>query len=146
YETFYGPFIDEFRRYNPVEHYLFKQYASDIDIDDWPCETEGWMKHYANAWKDFDPYARDNAMRVLGQAFSNFVKEQYGPLSWIGTYLNNLWGVISGGISGAGTLKSIAGIPKTSQEVLDLKLYGPKVINEKIFTAAFGSGYDLFFR
>jgi len=144
YETFYGTFINEFKKSNPVEHYLFKKYASGIDVDDWPCETEGWMKHYTSAWKDFDPFTRNNAVSVLGRASSDFIKEHYGPLSWIGNYLNNIWGVISGAISSAGTFKSIVGMPKTSQEVVSLKFYGPKVINEKTFTEAFGSGYDRF--
>ena len=144
YESLHTPFLEEFQRRQPVEHYLFKQYASGIDVDNWPNDIDRRMKHFTSAWKDFDPYSRDHAMSVLGSAFSDFVKEQYGPLSWIGIYLNNFWGIISKVISDARTLKPISVMPKTTQEVLDLKFYGPKVINENTYIKAFGSGYDHF--
>ena len=63
YDGFSTTFLQNFASTNPVEHALFKQYATGISTDLWPSTSTGF-RLYELAWRNFDSYAKNEAMKL----------------------------------------------------------------------------------
>ncbi len=139
YDRFNEKFLQDFARDHPLEHALFKEYATAISTDLWPVDH---LIHYEYAYKGFDAYARENALKYINTGIMAIQDSIYGVESWTSKILGplkNIYGqcasIIIGTDSDFGTIDSttkfIDLLPELNTLISELEGGGPQVINQK---------------
>ncbi len=158
YDGFSQSFLQGFATSNPVEHALFKKYATGISTDLWPNNSVGF-RLYELAWRNFESYAKIEALKLMQSGVVGIQRSIYGPQSWLSKILGTATGVVSacasiliGADSDRGTVTAAGDLVDLLPEAYTLSLgtinslpgqrAGPQVINEKIFIDAYGRTYD----
>ena len=137
YERIHPSFFNDLRKFNPVEHHLFTKYAKGINTDLWTDDLR-WLEL---SWKNFDPYARQEAEDMIAKGCEETFKSIYSPESWIGKYFGGLVGLLFGTYSDIGTTDSAASLIEITREATNIWIIGPAVVNEKTWQEVFGRPY-----
>jgi len=141
YDIFSKKFLNDLRETNPVEYFLFEQYAKSRPINHWPTYMYSdrpldeamlliEVEYFIEEWQGFDCYAKKHAPGVLGKKALKFYISQYGFLSLVGKAIKD---VIISIFSDITTAEDAAELVKISAEVSALSTIGPAVINEENF-------------
>ena len=146
YDGFSTTFLQDFATTNPVEHALFKQYATGISTDLWPSSS---FRLYELAWRNFDSYVRNEALKLSLNGVQGVQNSIYGPQSWLSKILGTVQSlavkcgaVIIGLDSDVGTITDTGQLVDLLPRTIILIRQGPQVINEITFRDAYGVPYD----
>lgn len=129
--------MDNFKTNNPVEHSLFKEYASGIDQSYWGAE----FRHDELAWRNFDSFARARSLELLQDSTNDLLISVYGPQNMLAAIPGRI-GALFGITSGADTICQGINMGAIVNETIMIRQVGPQVVNEAGFIALFGRPYD----
>jgi RHS repeat-associated protein len=137
YDRIHPSFLEDIRKDNPVEHYLFTQYTKRINTDLWTDDIR-WLEL---SWTNFDPYAKQRAGEMIAEGCEETWKSIYGPVGILGKYLEGFAGLLLGIYGDVGTTSSAISLIEISREASNIWINGPAVVNENTWIEAFGRPY-----
>lgn len=137
YEGFNQKFLADFEATYPVEHTLFKKYAVSIDASLWGSE----FRHFELAWRNFDLFARTGSFEMLSKSAHDFIVSVYGPQNVLSAIPGKI-GTALGFYNDIGSVHSGSNLIDITNEALNININGSQVINQGLFTEAFGKPYD----
>ena len=131
-----APFLKEFAKRNPFEYLLFGIYANQIVTTYW--SKEAFFQYHEQAWKGFDPYARQNALKEWQKLMvGNYGDQTNDAISRVLDNIAKGLGTLFGGIM---TIKDLASDTKKAvmvREMMNIQTNGPAVISWKMYDELF---------
>lgn len=131
-----APFLKEFAKRNPFEYLLFGIYANRIVTEYWT--DEAYFDYLEQAWKGFDKYARENALKE----WQKLMVGKYGDRTndAISKILDNIakgLGTLFGGVMTIDGMISDTKKAVMVREMMNIQANGPAVISLKMYDELF---------
>jgi len=136
YEWFGSDFLGSAMKTNPGEIQLLKEYGSNYIIPE-----EGDFRIFEVVYRNFDKYARDNAVQVINNGAADMLESLYGPQN-AANFLPGKWGLGANIYNSKDTPSSTQALGSLTAEMIDIRISGPQVINEALFIDMFSRDYD----
>lgn len=137
YDGFDEKFLSDFRKNNPVEFKMFKEYATNLDMSLFSDD----FRYYELAWRGFETYAGQQSLELLNLGAKDAYSNLYGAQNMLSSIPGKA-GVAFSIYNDAGTTASAANLMSMTNEILNIQFHGPQVINQETFRSAYGTGYD----